>query len=198
MDTDKNYRSITEDGTFDDRPEILPPTAEEARQYDDILKLSNVRASQIANKTIHGGTEDCIDIVRGHDLRFENVRLLPVKNGITIKGAADFVDFIGLEFLLPGKDQEIELGQFDNYWYPGRETPWWCTFRGRGRTDGKPVRIKVWDFELDEADVDFETGVEIIRVPKWIWFPYFLFQYVRIRVTNVIRRIRKQPLIATK
>lgn len=198
MDTDKNYRSITEDGTHDVAPETLPPTAAEALQYDDVLKFSNANSVTVANKIIHGGKEDCIDIVRGLDLTFVNVQLLPAKNGITIKGGAELVEFRDLEFLMPGVDQEIELGQFDNYWYPGRDASFWCTFQGRGRADGKPVRIKVWDFDFDKDGVAFESGVKITRVPKWIWFPYFLFQYTRLRAENLIRKIRRQPLIPTK
>lgn len=192
--TDQNFRSIhDQDGFTDVEPEVIDPAG-----VDDSLKVSKSTGVMIANKTIFNRGEDCVDLVRVHRSWFLNFKLIPFgRCGITIKGASSEIDFAGLKFDRHGSECDIEIGQFDNYWYPGRPPTTDVDAYGPGMTDGTPVRVRLWDAEVDECDFLFDSGVEIKRIPKWIWFPYFLFQYTRIRVENVIRKIRNLEQIKT-
>jgi len=43
--------------------------------------------------------------------------------------------------------------------------------------DGSPIRVKVWDAEIPFVQ---NTNLKITKIPKAIWWPYFLFR----RLTN--------------
>lgn len=195
MDTDNNLRSYHDlHDIRDEVYETLVPNSD----TDDTLKISKCSAVTISNKTVHGGNEDCVDLVRVQESDFINLMLSPRNNGITIKGASVGNEFIDLQFATRAATQEIEIGQFDNYWYPGRRPSERNYFSGPGRLDGERVRVVVWDGKVLDAQFAFDSGVEIKRVSKFIWYPYFLFQYARIRAENLIRKLRNQPLIVTK
>ncbi len=74
-----------------------------------------------------------------------------------------------------GGKYDIELGQFDNYWKPGRPPTRNITVSLCARYDNKPVRIICWD---SEVPLVLSSNVKITKVPKFIWFPYFLFRYL--------------------
>jgi hypothetical protein len=194
--TDSNYRSIADQNGFVDlSPERLdpPPAA------DDTLKVSHSDDVHVGFKEILNSGEDCVDLVRVNRSVFQSLTLWPFgRNGITIKGASADVFFTDLKFERHGRECDIELGQFDNYWYPGRAPTQLVTFFGRGMAfDGDALRVKVWDAEVEDEDFQIDSGVDIKRIPKWVWYPYFLFRYTQIGVTNVIRKFRKQELIKT-
>lgn len=193
---DNNYRSIAgQTGVEDREPETLITDS----TIDDTLKISNSSEIVLANKNIGNRGEDCVDIVRGRQIICQDFVLAPFgRNGITVKGASSDVFFTGLSIQRHGQITDIELGQFDNYWYPGRPPTKECTFFGRGMPfDGDRVRVTVWDAEVSEEDFQFDSGVKITRVSRWIWYPYFIFQYTRIRAENLIRRFRGLELIKT-
>jgi hypothetical protein len=196
FNTDKNYRSIYEqDGYSDLEPEVINVTG-----YDDTLKVGKSQFVNISNKTISNDGEDCVDLVRVKDSVFHTLELRPFgRNGLTVKGASSNVEFSDLKFGRHGKECDIELGQFDNYWYPGRPPTQKIIAHGPGMAGlfDDPIRVRVWDAEVRDAEFFFDSGVKITRVPKWVWYPYFIFQYARIRVENVYRKLRNLEPIKT-
>jgi hypothetical protein len=192
--TDKNFHSIYEqDGYTDVEPETLNPVG-----IDDTLKVGKSSDVTIANKTVMNSGEDCVDLVRVHNSWFLHLTLWPFgRCGITVKGASTDIDFAALKFERHGRECDIEIGQFDNYWYPGRSPTVGVDAYGPGMVDGTPVRVRLWDAEVNECNFLFDSGVEIDRVPKWIWYPYFLFRYAQIRAENVYRKLRGRELIKT-
>jgi hypothetical protein len=137
--------------------------------YDDLVKCSNCTGLTISGLTIPAGREDSIDCVRGSNYTVQNCT---VHGSVTIKGAINGLTLYGS--VVSGT---IELGQFDNYWEPGRAPTQNVSILDCTSPDGSPIRVKVWD-----AEVPFvrNTNVKITKVPKWVWLPYFLFR----RLTN--------------
>lgn len=206
---DKNFESITTTGFNDAEFRTIDP----GKEFNDTVKLSsNVWDVTYSNKTVINWVEDCLDLCRVFSSRFYRLKLFPRgRNGITVKGASVGNNFWEIEFGCHGSECDIELGQFDNYWYPGRPPTSHNAFSARPdpSTTGSviwgypadavdpehPVKIILWDAETNTFDF---KHVSIKRVPKYIWFPYFLFRYVSLRAENLIRRLRKLPAIATK
>jgi len=159
-------------------------TAEETLDgtgFVDTVKISHVTNVTIGNKKINGGSEDCIDIVGGKDITIRDCKLdILSKNGITIKGASDGVFFYGLEFYEQGNETDIVIGDFDNYWYPGRPPAKNIMFSGP--IGDSPVRIKLIDADTPYC-LGFYSSIE--RVPKWKWLPYFYYRYYSIKVMNL-------------
>lgn len=183
MDTDKNYDAFP--GQDRSKPLYLneanwvPP--ENPLAYDDIVKVSNCVACDVLNITIPGGTEDCVDAVRGKNLYLDHCEFIPGGNGaITIKGAFTGVQINDCVFH-PANKREIELGQFDNYWYPGRPPTRNVRISGSYRVDSKPIRVVLWDANDVIAE---KSNIKVTRIPKIIWFPYFLFMYVVVRLSG--------------
>jgi hypothetical protein len=137
--------------------------------YDDLVKGSNCTGLVISGLTIPASREDSIDCVRGSNYTVQNCT---VHGSVTIKGAINGLTLYGS--VVSGT---IELGQYDNYWEPGRAPTQNVSILDCTSPDGSPIRVKVWD-----AEVPFvrNTNVKITKVPKWIWLPYFLFR----RLTN--------------
>jgi hypothetical protein len=185
---DKNYRSITTSYFEDLRPETLDP----GPGYADTLKVSNCSEVRIENKDLLNDGEDCLDLCRVSDSSFWKLVLTPRgKNGITIKGASSLV-YVSFLLLGHGSECDVELGQFDNYWYPGRKPTQFIHLHVD--PEGETPIIRLWD-----ADYPAVHGPHrIVRIPKVVWFPYFLFRYTQLRVENIWRRITRQPLILTK
>ena len=140
--------------------------------YDDLVKGSNVSNLCVSGLTIPASQEDSIDFVRGSNYTVQNCT---VGGSVTVKGAINGLTLYGS--VVSGT---IELGQYDNYWEPGRAPTQNVSILDCTSPDGSPIRVKVWD-----AEVPFvrNSNVKITKVPKWIWFPYFLFR----RLTNDLR-----------
>lgn len=196
MAADKNYEShVTETGTIIEN-RTIPSEGTNPADYSDILKFSNCSDIIVSNCTILGGKEDCIDAVRGSNYSFNNTVLAPVHNGITLKGSIDRVEVVNVHFTSHGKDCDIELGQYDNYWYVGRAPTRNVTIADTNAADGKPLVVKVWD-----AEVPTVTGsnVKIVKVPKLVWFPYFVFRAIQTRgIKNIFKPVDSNAFIKTK
>ena len=196
MSADKNYEShVTENGTvIEDR--TIPNEGVDPSEYSDILKFSNCENISVKNCKILGGKEDCIDAVRGSNYTFENVSLAPKHNGITLKGSIDTVRIANVKFQTHGKDCDIELGQYDNYWYIGRPSTRGVSIINTDAIDGKQVVVKVWDAKTPRVS---GSNVKIIKVPIFIWFPYFVFRAIQTRGwKNITKPVEAGTFIKTK
>jgi hypothetical protein len=107
--------------------------------------------------------------VRGSNYTVQNCT---VHGSVTIKGAINGLTLYGS--VVSGT---IELGQYDNYWEPGRAPTQNVSILDCTSPDGSPIRVKVWDAEVPFIE---STNVKVTRIPKWVWLPYFLFR----RLTN--------------
>ena len=160
-------------------PPILP------KQFDDIEKFSNCTNTAVVGLRGEAGREDFIDAVRGRNISIHNVIIEPSgsKGAICIKGSYDGYVIDDVVYEGHGSEYDIEIGQFDNYWRPGRAPTRNGIIRHVVANDGKPVVVKLYDAE--EPMFGDGCHVEVIRIPKWKWFPYFLFRYVTIRIQNL-------------
>lgn len=196
MSADKNYEShVTENGTIVEN-RTIPSEGTNPGDYSDILKFSNCENITVKNCTILGGKEDCIDAVRGNNYTFNAVTLAPKYNGITLKGSIDTANIVDVEFQTHGKDCDIELGQYDNYWYIGRPPTRNVSVTNVKAADGKPVVVKLWDAE-DLVVVN--SNVKVIKIPKFIWWPYFVFRAIQTRgFKNITTPVNANSFIKTK
>jgi hypothetical protein len=137
------------------------------KDYDDILKCSNVHGFTADWLRLPASREDSIDCVRGRKYHFARCA---VHGSTTLKGAIDGFSFYRCLFA-----GTIELGQYDNYWYPGRPPTRDGMIEQCESIGGlNPIRIKLWDAT---APVVYRSNVKITVIPKAVWFPYFLFRY---------------------
>jgi hypothetical protein len=194
MSADKNFESHYTEGTVIADRTI--PEGVNALDYSDILKFSNCNNATVSNCSIEGGKEDCIDAVRGENLRIVDCSLTPHKNGITLKGS--FVNYCieNVKFLTHGFDCDMEFGQFDNYWYIGRKPTRGGIINDVNAADGKPVVTKLWDATTPTIT---NSNVKIIKIPKIIWWPYFVFRCIQVRgFKNIMKPVDTGAFIASK
>jgi hypothetical protein len=78
-----------------------------------------------------------------------------------------------------GKDYSIELGQFDNYWTPGRPPTRGVKIENVHSVGGNKVIVRVWDAET--PTIVNSPNVVVKKIPKFIWYPYFLFRRWQIK-----------------
>jgi hypothetical protein len=138
-------------------------------EWDDLFKCSNVSDLSATGLTIPSSREDSIDCVRGNGYSFESCT---IEGSVTVKGSID--GFTLSNCVVSGT---VELGQYDNYWTRGRAPTRRVSLLNCCSPDGEPIRVKLWDAEMPVVQ---NTSVQITRIPKWVWLPYFLFR----RLTN--------------
>jgi hypothetical protein len=168
--TDTNWRSYVgpaDNGLTVNAAEWQAPLDPE--NYDDLVKCSNCTGLTISGLTIPASREDSIDCVRGSNYTVQNCT---VGGSITVKGAINGLTLYGS--VVSGT---IELGQYDNYWEPGRAPTQNVSILDCTSPDGSSIRVKLWDAEMPFCQ---NTNLKVTRIPKWIWFPYFIFR----RLTN--------------
>jgi len=194
MAADKNLESYaSKDGTVVSNRVIAP---DDWTQISDTLKFSNCTNITVDGCTIEGGKEDCIDAVRGSDYIFNNLTLAPRKNGITIKGSVDNYLIEDVTFISSGTNCDMEFGQYDNYWYIGRKP----TRNGRialtKSVSGKQLVLKLWDAEVP---VITDSNIKVVKIPKIIWWPYFVFRAIQTRgIKNIFKPVEAGSFIKTK
>lgn len=172
---DINWKSFV--GPADDNATITqdswlnPPDG--GAGYSDIFKCSHVANLTAIGITIDASRceEDAIDCVRGWNYRFQNCTAI---GSITIKGSID-----GWLINDSVVHRVIEVGQFDNYWNPNALPTRNGVIRNTCKPDGGKIHLVLWDAELPVIE---NTNVQVWRVPKAIWFPYFCFRYLCIRI----------------
>jgi hypothetical protein len=137
-----------------------------------------------------------VDIVRGSNYTLRNCTLFPFHNGITIKGSVDGVLLENLTLDGHGKDCDIDIGQFDNYWWIGRAPTRNVTIRNVQSADGRPVVLRLWDATMPKI---IDSNVKVVRIPKIIWWPYFVFRAAQTRgIKNVAAPVDSSTFIKTK
>jgi hypothetical protein len=165
---DKNWRSYVgprDDGlTITDTDWLAPQFP---RDWDDLFKCSKVRNLTARGLTIPAAREDSVDCVRGANYRFDSCEL---HGSVTIKGAITGWMFSDCDIA-----GTVEVGQFDNYWYPGRPPTCGGLIAHCGTPDGRPIRLKLWD---SLPPIIAGSDVKVTRIPWLIWFPYFCVRYV--------------------
>lgn len=145
--------------------------------YDDVMKFSNCENVSVKEVTVCGGQEDCIDVVRGKNYIFQDLNLCPLKNGITIKGSVDGWYLKNILFGRKGDAYTIEIGQYDNYWTPSTLPTRNGVIENVKIADGSQVVVRVWDGE--KPLLINAHNVKIVKIPKFIWFPYFVFRSIQ-------------------
>ncbi len=153
---------------------------DDPHNYSDILKFSNCVNTLVQNITVPRGKENAIDAVRGSRYVFHNCF---VNGSITLKGAIDSVIIDSCVINSTGKFA-IELGQFDNYWTYGRKPTSNVTITDTQSANGSPITVYLWD--ADKPHV-INSNVKIVKIPKIIWLPYFLFRRTYLKATGVIK-----------
>lgn len=170
--SDINWRSDHGDNP-DTSDFVNPPNPQD---FDDIMKFSNCTNTFVYNLDVAAGRENCIDAVRGEDYVWSCVR---TEDGagistFTIKGAIDGWSILG-STIGHGKETDIEVGQFDDYWKPGRKPTRNGVIDACKSTDGKPIRVTLWNADKPKVT---QSNVKIKRIPWIVWFPYFLYRYL--------------------
>ena len=103
---------------------------------------------------------------------------------------------MGVKFLTHGSDCDMEFGQYDNYWYIGRKPTRGGIINNVNATDSKPVVIKLWDAT---APTVTDSNVKIVKIPKIVWFPYFVFRAIQVRgIKNIFKPVDTGAFIASK
>lgn len=173
---DKNWMSYVGDNP--DVSGFVNPL--DPQNYSDIMKFGNCTNTYVENKTVSAGSENCVDAVRGSDYVWSNCVLVGGAGiaTVTIKGAIDGFTFRDCK-INHGNQTDLELGQFDKYWHPGRKPTKGGLIERCSSYDNKPIRITCWNANKPEI---IDTNVNITVVPWVIWFPYFCFRYVWIRI----------------
>jgi hypothetical protein len=167
---DTNWRSYVgpEDNglTVDAANWQAPPDPE---NWDDLVKCSNCQGLTISGLTVPPAREDSIDAVRGGNYTVQNCT---IKGSVTIKGSINGCTIYGSRI-----SGVVELGQYDNYWTRGRAPTRNVSILDCKSPDGSPIRVRVWDADVPLVQ---NTNVKITKIPKWVWWPYFVFR----RLTN--------------
>lgn len=179
---DVNYRSYYGlDGQVV-RGEILPGANENPKDYDDILKFSICTNALVDSCQIDCGRENCTDAVRGSGYTWRSCLFYteqPALGAMTIKGAINGWTVDNCRFQGHGKEFDIEVGQFDKYWYPGRKGTKNGLISGCQSLDGKPIKVVIWDGDVPAVS---NSNVTIKKVSPFIWFPYFMFRYIQTKL----------------
>lgn len=193
MSKDINYKSFAgENGILINSWEN--PT--DPSMYSDVMKFSNCMNVVVDGVEIHGGKEDCIDAVRGSNYLFHDLVLVPLVNGVTLKGSIDGCELKNIKISKQGKDYTIEIGQYDNYWYFGRKPTRNIKINNVSMMDGSAVKIRLWDAETPTIT---DSNVKISKMPKILWIWYFCFRAIQTRgFKNLFKPVQSGAFIQTK
>jgi hypothetical protein len=168
--SDTNWRSFVgpqDNGKLVTSEDWQPPS--DPMQWDDLFKCSNVENLTATGLVIPASREDSIDCVRGSNYL---IRSCTIQGSVTVKGAIDRFELNNC--VISGT---VELGQYDNYWVKGRAPTRNVRLVNCCSPDGSPIRVKLWDAEMPVVQ---NTNVKLVKIPKWVWLPYFIFR----RLTN--------------
>jgi len=176
---DKNYFSVVRENAPDLSGFYNPP---DPWNYDDILKFSFCTNVLVRDTHIVGGKENCVDAVRGSSYHILSCILICRGTAaIVFKGAIEGWAVTNCIIESCGST-DVEVGQFDNYWYPFRLPTSYGLVRGTRTSTGTPVRVTCWNATKPEVD----GNVVVTKVPWLVWFSYFCFRYLQVRLTGEV------------
>jgi len=165
---DTNWRSYV--GPADNGRTITPadwqPPAD-PKAYDDGLKGSRLLNFTVAGLTIPDFAEDSIDFVQGAGYI---IRDCITHGSITLKGSIE-----GFSIQDTATAGTVELGQYDNYWTPGRAPTRGGLILNLTSPSGQRPRVKLWDATLPEI---VGSAVDLIVVPRAVVLAYFYFRHL--------------------
>jgi hypothetical protein len=176
---DVNYKSFGNEKNLTVQDETLPPQGINPKDYSDILKFSKCETTKALRCTITAGKENCSDAVQGSGYLWSQcifIATSPCYGALTIKGAIDGWILQECDFSGHGDKFDVEVGQYDDYWYPGRKPTRNGVIAGCQPRDEKPIVVQLWDAE---KPVVTDSNVKIVKIPWIIWFPYFMFKYLK-------------------
>lgn len=185
-DIDWKPFGVSDSGRTITTNEWKPPADDQLALYTDLFKCSGTNNLSVYALEIPASVhEDSVDCVRGSNYKFFN---LLVKGSITIKGAID-----GWLFKDSKIDGLIEVGQFDNYWFPGRSPTQGGVLYSTTKSDGTGCKVRLWD-STSITSVACAAEPVVTKIPWAVWFPYFLSQYVWVRLVNLtLPKDKKHP-----
>jgi hypothetical protein len=161
----------------------IAPKPSEIPGLSDIWKASNVE-----NLTSHdldipsSDEEDSVDAVRGSNYKWLSCI---IRGSVTLKGAIK--TFLFQNCTINGT---MELGQFDNYWYWGRPPTTGGKIDNCFSQNGTgEIKCILWD--ADEPEV-VNSRVTFVKRSKFIWIPYFISQYIWVRLVNLFLPAEKK------
>jgi hypothetical protein len=176
---DKNWFSVVRENAPDLSGFQNPPDPE---NYSDILKFSSCTNVTVEGKEIIGGKENCIDAVRGAVYLIKHCVLrCRGTAAVVIKGAIDGWE-VRATTIEPCGATDLEIGMFNNYWVPFDPPTRNGIVRLCETTTGAAIRVQCWD--ADKPDVG--VNVVVTKVPFFIWFPYFSWRYLAVRISGQV------------
>lgn len=114
---DTHYKVITQADFVD--PEFINPDTD---KYSETLKASNIRSLVLANKSVIGSREDCLDIVRMGNVWIKDCKFYTfnpykkTRTAITLKGGCESVKISNCFFEKDFESCHIDLGGHTIYW----------------------------------------------------------------------------------
>jgi len=174
--TDTNKYNLSE-GEYIDGIEIDGYSKSEA------LKLSNLKYAGATEVRLLGGSEDCLDVVRGYGI-FNTIHFLPSKKtrqSVTAKGSCNIV-LNNPWFLEKPKLADIVVGDFTIYDAVDKER-----FKKKSvvhlknpnalddNLNSRKVKVILMNGDLRVIDAKDRTRVKVIKVPSLLVKIYFFF-----------------------
>ena len=165
---DNNWRSYV--GPADNGSTITPADwqpPQNPKAYDDGVKGSRLHNFTVAGLEIPDFREDSIDFVQGAGY---TIRDCITHGSITLKGSIE-----GYWIQDTATAGTVELGQYDNYWFPGRAPTRGGLILNLTSPSGQRPRVKLWDAELPEI---VGSAVDLVIMPRALVRAYFLFRHL--------------------
>jgi hypothetical protein len=153
----------------------------DGRGYDEAFKISNKKNVSVINATMFGGSEDCLDMVRGSSLYIKGGSYDSdnSQQAFTIKGAVDGIHIEDVAFNGTPKNGHIVLGQYTDYDFHGLPKTKRITIKDCVFPKGRPS-VVLWNAE--EPIVENCENYRCKKIPKFIVWAYFTFRKIQDRI----------------
>ena len=151
----------------------------DGRGASEGLKLSFCSNVYVYNSVIYGGYEDCVDIVRGSNIMFDNCvfSIGDAKYHATIKGGAHTIYFKNCDFI--GKYKTwydgacVDLGNWTDYDDVPRPRVRGVLFENCRILEGRAVLARVLHANAPKV---FDTKGIVLKVPRLFTAMFFFLQ----------------------
>lgn len=182
MDTDTNYRSISDINGYELNNELIDPTSEgiPLSSIDDTLKFSNASNIRARGLVVRGGRENAVDLNRRcRDVDISDSRLIGGGHCfVVIKGESANVSLRHITLEEPQGRADIELGGWSDQAF-GKTTR--VILQDVVRADGKPVRVVV-----GRADRPTVIGgnVKVLLLQSLVLKAFWWTKYIYFRLSK--------------